>query len=47
MKISDLPDKEFKIIVIKMLTEVWRTMHKQSENFRKGKDKKVTNKSHS
>lgn len=37
MKISDLPDKEFKIIVIKMLTEVWRTMHKQSETFRKGK----------
>ena len=37
MEMSDLPDKEFKIIVIKMLTEVWITIHKQSENFRKGK----------
>lgn len=30
-EISDLPDKGFKIVVIKMLTKV-RTMHQQSEN---------------
>lgn len=33
--ISNLSDKEFKIMVKKMLTEVRRTMHKQSENFNK------------
>ena len=35
MDVSDLPDKIFKILVIKMLTEVRRTMHEQSENFNK------------
>lgn len=35
MKISDLPDKELKIMVIKMLTENWRKMHEQSDNFNK------------
>lgn len=34
MKISDLPDKEFKTMVIKMLSEI-RTTHEQSENFNK------------
>lgn len=33
MDISDLPSREFKIMVIKMLTEV-KTMHEQSENFK-------------
>lgn len=33
--ISDLPDKVFKIIVIKMLTDVKRTMREQSESFNK------------
>lgn len=31
----DLLDKDFKITVIKMFTEVRRTMHEQSENFKK------------
>ena len=35
MYISDLADKEFKIIVIKMLTKVSRTMHEPRENFSK------------
>ena len=35
MEISDLPDKEFKTMVIKMLPVVRRTMHEQSENFNK------------
>ena len=35
-EINILPDKEFKITVIKVLTEV-RTMHEQSENFNKEK----------
>lgn len=32
METSDLPDKKFKIMVIKILTEVRRTMYDQSEN---------------
>ena len=44
MKVSDLPDNEFNIMVIKMLTMVRRRMLKQSENFNKGdKYKKVPN----
>ena len=35
MEISDVPDKEFKIMIIKMLIEVKRTMHEQSESFNK------------
>lgn len=34
MEVSDLSDKEFKIMVIKMLTEDKRTMH-ESENVSK------------
>ena len=37
MEISDLPDKELKIMVIKMHTKVRRTMYEQSENFNKEK----------
>lgn len=33
MEISDLPDKEFEITVIKMLLKVRRAMHEQSKNF--------------
>ena len=33
MKISYLPEREFKIVVIKILTKVRRAMHKQNENF--------------
>lgn len=33
--LSDLSYKELEIIVVKMLTEVKRTMHEQSENFNK------------
>lgn len=45
MEISDLFDKEFKLIVIKMLTLVRRTMYKQRGNFNKEtKYKKVPNK---
>lgn len=43
-----LPDKEFKIMVIKMLTEDRRTMQEQSENFNKNrKYKNVPDKSQS
>ena len=31
-EISDLLDREFKIMIIKMLTEVRRAMHEQSQN---------------
>lgn len=33
--INDLPDKEFKILVIKILTELGRRMNEYSENFNK------------
>lgn len=33
METSDLPDKEFEIMVIKMLIEVMRKIQEQSENF--------------
>ena len=31
MKISNLPNKEFKVVVIKILTELGRRMEKHSE----------------
>jgi hypothetical protein len=31
VKIRGLPDKEFKIMVRKVLTKVWRAMHQQTE----------------
>ena len=37
MEVSDLPYKQFKIMIIKMLTELRRTMDKQNENFNKEK----------
>ena len=39
MEISDLPDKEFKEIVIKMLTQLRRRMDELSENFNKVSEK--------
>ena len=33
MEIGDLPGREFRIMVTKMLTKDWRGMHEQSENF--------------
>lgn len=33
MEINNLPDKGFKIMVIKMLTEIRRAMHKQIDHF--------------
>lgn len=41
-EISDLPDTGFKRMVIKMLTEVRRTTHEQSDR----KCKKVPNRNH-
>ena len=38
MEISNLPDKEFKVKVIKMLTKLRRIMDEHSENFKKGTD---------
>ena len=35
MEISDVSDKEVKIMVVKPLTEVKRPMHKPSENLNK------------
>ena len=34
-EISSLPDKEFKVMVIRMLTELGRRMDEYSENFNK------------
>lgn len=34
-EISDLPDKKFKIIIIKLLTRVRGTIHEQSKNVNK------------
>ena len=34
-EISNLPDKEYKVIVINMLTKLRRKMWKYSENFNK------------
>ena len=46
MKISNLPDKEFKIMVIKVVTDLRRRMDEHSENFNKErKYKKVSIKS--
>ena len=49
MERSDLPDTEFKMIVIKILTKVRRRMHEQSRNFheeieilKKKKKKEIT-----
>ena len=36
-EISNLPEKEFKIMVIKMLTELGRRMEEHSEKFNKEK----------
>ena len=46
--IINLLDKVFKIMVIKMLNEVRRTTHGQSENFNKeiGKYKEVPSRNH-
>ena len=35
MEVKNLPDKNFKIVVTKMFTEINRTMHEQSKNFHK------------
>ena len=35
MDIHNLPDRDFKIMFIKILTKVKRAMHEQSENFNK------------
>lgn len=34
-QMNDLPDKELKIIIIKILTEVKRTMHEQNKNVKR------------
>ena len=44
-KDNNLPGKKFKIMVIKILTELERIMEEYSENFKKTKDKKRTNES--
>ena len=38
MKINNLPDKEFKIVVIKRLIELRRRMDEHSEDFNKEKE---------
>lgn len=37
MKISNLSNREFKIMIIKIVTEVRKTMHEQNDNFNKEK----------
>jgi len=45
--ISNLSDKEFKVMVIRILTELRRRVDEHSENFNKDKEnKKVPNRSH-
>lgn len=34
MKISNLPDKVFKVMVVKMFTDLMRRMDEDSENFK-------------
>ena len=47
MEISDLTDKEFKIMVIKMLAKVMRMMGEQSNyKNKKRKYKKLPNRNH-
>lgn len=46
MEICDSLHREFRIIVIKMLTEVRRAKHEESENFNKEKNFKVSNRNH-
>ena len=38
MELSNLPDKELKVMVTKMLTELGRRMDEHSENFNKEKN---------
>ena len=46
-EISNLPDKEFKVMVIKMLTDLGRKMDEHSENFNKRTEyKKIPNRNH-
>lgn len=35
-EVSNFPDKEFKVMVIEMFTELRRRMEEHSENFNKG-----------
>lgn len=42
-KVSNLPHKEFKEIVINMFTKIWRRMDTCNENFNKKKILKRTN----
>ena len=44
MEISKLPDKEFKIMVIKMLTRLGRRMDEHNENFNKEAENKESTK---
>ena len=39
IKTSDIPDREFKTMVKKMLPEIRKAMYEQSENFNKEKKK--------
>lgn len=43
-QISDLSDKVFKVIFIKMLSELGRRMEELNENFDKGLEKIINNK---
>lgn len=43
-QISDLSEKVFKVIFIKMLTELVRRMEELNENFDKGLEKIINNK---
>lgn len=38
MQISNLPDKEFKVMVIKILTELGRAMDEHNENLNKERE---------
>lgn len=42
MKITNLADKAFKVMIIKMLTELWRRRKKHNDNISKERKYKKT-----
>lgn len=41
-ELSDLPEKEFRVMIMKMLSELKRRMDKHNENLNKGENRKKT-----
>ena len=45
MEVSNLPEKDFKVIIIKMLTKLWRRMNTARTSTRDGKSRTVSTRS--